>query len=242
MAKLGVVYGAAFLLYIVSYAFFAVALVRPVYRVRPHTAEQVCPASANKTLKDITGLALQDAVRNGQVSLDVFNALGECQKPLPEFTQTISESIKMLLDEASYVPAVLIILFTIVVPIIKGICLLCIFFFARKGTWGRLFSVAAFLGKWAMVDAFVITILCAFLRSKMLPVDFIIENGFYYFITYVLLSLAGITVHESARMAEKRENDGRSKRGVVETRGSEKDSPVAHKKVSEGSISTLEFE
>ena len=94
--------------------------------------------------------------------------------------------------------AVLIVLFSVVVPLFKALVLIAALCPLAPRWRRRLASVADASGKWSMADVFVIAIFVAFLagngiRESRGLVDFeaSLGPGFWYFLGYCLVSLLG---------------------------------------------------
>ena len=94
--------------------------------------------------------------------------------------------------------AALIVLFSVVVPLVKALVLLAALSPLPTPWRRRLAAFANASGKWSMADVFVIAIFIAFLAGNGLResrglVDFeaSLGVGFWYFLGYCLVSLAG---------------------------------------------------
>lgn len=215
--KVQVYKNTALVLYILAYALFIVALALPIYKVRPHHPNEVCPAFKDKEYMKWNESVHIQAALNGEVSAEILLSLLKCQEAQPEYTQTIFQSIQTLFDESSYFPGILIILFTLVLPILKG--LFCFYDLLMWGKSGEgmvpvvkpfAFTCVVILSKFAMMDVYVIALIVAFtsFSGSSIPLDFTPEAAFYIFAAYVLLALLGVTLHGKAR--EGREVVGRA--------------------------------
>lgn len=97
----------------------------------------------------------------------------------------------------NHVPvAVLILLFSVGIPLLKALLLILAHLPFNQVVRERLLWVSAISSKWSMADVFVVAIFVAFLaangiRESRALVDFNSElgSGFYYFLAYCLLSI-----------------------------------------------------
>lgn len=135
-----------------------------------------------------------------------------------EQTRSIVGSVQRLYEVGSPVPATLILLFSVIVPLAKG-ALVAWAMFLRDGTWRhRTLRFVELIAKWSMADVFVVALFIAYLAaqaSQAAPGD---PNagpplvaftahfgpGFYWFAAYCLFSLA--TQQYTFRIAAKRMN------------------------------------
>ncbi len=106
--------------------------------------------------------------------------------------QSIIGTIKTLHKNKNVLVAGLILFFSVVVPILKAL-ILCLVLFIKKlpkrNQWHRFVSI---ISKWSMADVFVVGIMLAFLATKSDDnIDAQLHEGFYYFLAYCLLSIAG---------------------------------------------------
>ena len=91
--------------------------------------------------------------------------------------------------------AILILLFSVIVPIIKAILLLIVLFTKNLATRKNLYGFVRAIGKWSMADVFVVGVFLAFLATKSNDgFHAEIHQGFYYFLAYCLISLISIQV------------------------------------------------
>lgn len=94
--------------------------------------------------------------------------------------------------------ALLIILFSVGVPLLKALLLLIIQFPIQRKIRSTLLFVSNAISKWSMADVFVIAIFIAYLASNGIQeskglVDFnaTLGTGFWYFLGYCLASILG---------------------------------------------------
>ena len=195
-------------LYIIAYALFVVGLILPVYEIRIRSADESCPALKDSQYTQAVSTALTNAIQNGELDVQVYQQVQKCTELPPIATKTIPQTIEDLINESNIFPAVLIITFTIGIPVLKGI--LCVLSLFCLNISDRLFKIIEFfthseishisiilLSKWAMVDVFTISLFVAFLSLKnaSIPIEFTLDNGFYCFASYCITSLVAVTVH-----------------------------------------------
>ena len=112
-------------------------------------------------------------------------------------TRSIIGTIRVLIDSQHLLVAFLIGLFSIVIPILKGVFSI-IAGFASQAIRQPLLNINAIIGKWAMADVFVVAIFVAFLAANaidkeggLLSFNAILGDGFYFFLSYCLLANVG---------------------------------------------------
>mgnify|MGYP000267867344 CR=1 FL=1 len=113
-------------------------------------------------------------------------------------TRSIVETAAELRANGHLPVALLIVLFSVVVPLFKALVLIAALLPVAVGWRRRLAAVANASGKWSMADVFVIAIFVAFLAGNGIQesrglVDFeaSLGEGFWYFLAYCLLSVLG---------------------------------------------------
>ncbi len=114
---------------------------------------------------------------------------------LYESTQSILKTIETLYTNNNKLAAILILLFSVIVPILKAVILLLVLFLKNIGSRKKWFDFVRVIGKWSMADVFVVGIFLAFLATKSNDgFHAEIQAGFYYFLAYCLISLVAIQV------------------------------------------------
>lgn len=107
-------------------------------------------------------------------------------------TKTIITTIEKLLNEQNYLIAILVLLFSIVLPLLKTLMILLYGFLKESGLGKNIITVMDKLGKWSMADVFIVAFLVVFFSTKQdIHSSLKIESGLYFFIGYVLLSMLG---------------------------------------------------
>jgi len=113
-------------------------------------------------------------------------------------TRSIVETAEELRANGHLFVAVLIVLFSVVVPLFKALVLAAALLPIRRDWRARLAGIANASGKWSMADVFVIAIFVAFLagngiqeNSGLVDFEASLGIGFNYFLAYCLVSLVG---------------------------------------------------
>lgn len=172
---------------------------------------ELSPSLENKN--EIKAPLLQNPVRNVIALVLVILSLGmlypgltqpmmnltiEASLPLigrMEFynqTQSIMQSIQTLFDGGNQLVAILILLFSVIVPLLKAIFLLLAFTLPMPDVRYYLHKVVLIIGKWSMADVFVVGIFMAFMAGQAHPsATASLHGGFYYFTAYCVLSILG---------------------------------------------------
>lgn len=124
-----------------------------------------------------------------------LNVAGEI--PAFEKTRSIVGTVQELYQADKLLVALLIALFSIVVPVLK--CLLMLFSAIAKQTNAVLIAdrLRNMVSKWSMADVFVVAIIVAYMAAnatqqteKLFSLDAKFMSGFYYFLSYCILSIA----------------------------------------------------
>ena len=126
-------------------------------------------------------------------SLDVQGTVQAFDK-----TRSILATAQELQANGHLPVAILIVLFSVVVPLIKALILLAMLLPVSVALRRGLLWVSNAISKWSMADVFVIAIFIAFLAGNGIEesrglVDFeaSLGVGFWYFLSYCLLSILG---------------------------------------------------
>ena len=108
-------------------------------------------------------------------------------------TRSIVSTVRGLYEDGNHLVATLILLFSIVVPFIKGALLLAVFGLKPSRARDAVFRFVKSISKWAMCDVFVVGVYVAFLSAKASEgLDATIHDGFYWFTAYCLTSLLAL--------------------------------------------------
>lgn len=116
--------------------------------------------------------------------------------------------------------AILIFLFSVVIPVIKTLLITISYFIKNQNISQRMVNFVAVIGKWSMADVFVVAIFLAVLSTNNaetanhqqlnlfgFKLDLVISSetlsnvgvGFYYFTAYCLVSLLGTQISQLAQ-------------------------------------------
>ncbi|WP_109830467.1 paraquat-inducible protein A [Reichenbachiella versicolor] len=110
-----------------------------------------------------------------------------------EQTQSILQSIRVLHKNNNTLVAALILIFSVVVPVIKGVIVLATILLKEYKLKNRLYRFVFLIGKWSMADVFVVGIFIAYLSTTSnSAIDAKLLVGFNFFVAYCILSLLGI--------------------------------------------------
>ena len=126
-------------------------------------------------------------------------------------TRSIWGTVEELARSGNLLVALLIVFFSLVIPLFKLALQLASLFISRDELRAPLLWLNALLSKWSMSDVFVMGILVAYMAGSasgqmgdMLTMYASLEPGFYYFLAYCLFAIAAGAVLREAQ------NEGRS--------------------------------
>jgi len=103
----------------------------------------------------------------------------------------ILTTIHKLQEVGNHFTALLLALFSVVLPVLKIVLSLGALGFADGGKRRASLAVVKFIGRWSMTDVFVVAVLLAFLTADTAQLtDARLEPGLYFFAGYGLLSIA----------------------------------------------------
>ena len=99
-------------------------------------------------------------------------------------------SISKLIESGDVVVALVILLFSVIVPVFKVFSLLFISLFMQSRFADKIVMFFKMIGKWSMVDVFVVAVFLVYLTSNNADVSRAeIEVGLYFFLAYVIVSM-----------------------------------------------------
>ena len=126
--------------------------------------------------------------------LDNLNVSGNVQAY--EKTRSILGTVKELFDSKNYLVSFLVMLFSVIIPLIKGLLLLTSLWIPEVRIKKRLVGIANVISKWSMADVFVVAVIVAYLAAnasgdmgEIFSMTATLGSGFYFFLTYCILSL-----------------------------------------------------
>jgi paraquat-inducible protein A len=103
-------------------------------------------------------------------------------------TRSVFGTLEKLFENGNWFPALLILLFGIIVPVTKTICIFLILFSNKVSA--KMKQFIASISKWAMADVFAMGILIAFLAANSLgQTQANFHSGFYCFAAYCIISI-----------------------------------------------------
>jgi hypothetical protein len=146
-----------------------------------------------------------------QITASLQKNVGEVE--VYQQTRSIVGSVRRLYEVGSPVPATLILLFSVIVPLLKTALVTWAFFFAKERDRQRTLGFVETIAKWSMADVFVVALFIAFLAAKasaaptpgpgaapaLIAFSAHFGPGFYWFAAYCLFSLASQQI--TARLA-----------------------------------------
>ena len=151
-----------------------------------------------------TGTDLKKAILDKlgpQVTASLQKSGGDVE--VYEQTRSIVGSVRRLYEVGSPVPATLILLFSVIVPVTKAALVAWAVFVTDERLRQRTLSFVVSIAKWSMADVFVVALFIAYLAAQastapvsganpappLLAFDARFGSGFYWFAAYCLFSL-----------------------------------------------------
>ena len=126
--------------------------------------------------------------------LDNLNVSGDVQAY--EKTRSILGTVKELFDSKNYLVSFLVMLFSVIIPLSKGLLLLTSLWIPEVRIKKRLVGIANVISKWSMADVFVVAVIVAYLAAnasgdmgEIFSMTATLGSGFYFFLTYCVLSI-----------------------------------------------------
>ena len=102
----------------------------------------------------------------------------------------IMGSIMKLYDNGDWIVAAVVLLFSVITPILKILSLFFISIFIEYTFAHRIVHFFKLIGKWSMVDVFVVAVFLVYLTANNGEVSRAeVEVGLYFFLAYVLVSM-----------------------------------------------------
>ncbi len=136
--------------------------------------------------------------------LDGLHAEGRI--PAYHKTRSILGTVQELFRSGNALVGFLVMLFSVIVPLVKGALLLAALAL-RRGPWpARATQVANLISKWSMADVFVVAVIVAYLAAQatqnmgeIFVLDARFGAGFWFFLGYCLLSIASAQLMPARR-------------------------------------------
>ena len=108
-------------------------------------------------------------------------------------TQSIVQTISSLFQNDNSIVGILILFFSIIIPLLKAAILLLVLSFKQWTGRKLLYQLVAVIGKWSMADVFVVGVFISFLATKSdAHINAVLHPGFFYFTAYCVISIIGI--------------------------------------------------
>ncbi len=105
-------------------------------------------------------------------------------------SKTIFATIMHLYRDGNYPVAIAILLFSIIVPFVKTVSMIAVVLWKRFHIAAKLVNFFKHLGKWSMLDVFVVALLLVYLSAGSSENSYSqIESGLYIFLIYVIFSI-----------------------------------------------------
>ncbi len=99
-------------------------------------------------------------------------------------------SIVKLWESGDIVVAMVILLFSVIVPVLKVLSLLIVSIFMESRFAHGIITFFKMIGKWSMVDVFVVAVFLVYLTANKGDVSRAeVEMGLYFFLAYVIVSM-----------------------------------------------------
>lgn len=108
-------------------------------------------------------------------------------------TRSILQTVTVLYEKDYALVASLILLFSVVIPALKAICMLLRLLHWSGAMDNVLRRIISIISKWSMADVFVMGVWVAFLSAQAsAQLSASLLAGFYFFLGYCLLSIAAL--------------------------------------------------
>jgi len=146
---------------------------------------------ATMTLSFATFIALLYGLMNPILMVTIHKKVEYLGDVILSFeSKGIIGSITKLFENGENAVAITILLFSVILPLVKTLTLTVTLLFHRS-TWGHgLVKFFKQIGKWSMIDVFVVATFLVYLTSNSGGVSHAeIQVGLYFFLTYVILSM-----------------------------------------------------
>jgi hypothetical protein len=99
-------------------------------------------------------------------------------------------SIAKLWESGDIIVAIVILLFSVIVPVLKVLSLIIVSVFMESRFAHRIITFFKMIGKWSMVDVFVVAVFLVYLTANKGDISRAeVEMGLYFFLAYVIVSM-----------------------------------------------------
>lgn len=146
----------------------------------------------------IAGEDADNATRQMLGTMAALMGLDQIEGQLQAYssTRSIWGTASELSRTGNLLVAILIVLFSVVIPVFKLVLQLLSLFITPVGIRRSVLWINASLSKWSMADVFVMGLLVAYMAGSassemgdLITMDAQLERGFYYFLAYCLSSI-----------------------------------------------------
>lgn len=145
------------------------------------------------------------------------SSLATFHVPILNKSSSILQTVSDLLDHKQTLVACLIFLFSVCIPILKGLLLIACYYLDKAQLTKKMMRFIKAIGKWSMADVFVVGIFLTYLSTQSAPphsqhhvnfmgmklnvdvtLSFLSElgSGFYWFLSYCLISLTALQLYQ----------------------------------------------
>lgn len=147
----------------------------------------------------IAGEGADAQTRSMLAAVSSFLGFDQIQGQLQAYqnTRSIWGTVEELAATGNLAVALLIVLFSIVIPVFKLLLQLLALLLPDAALHRLLLQLNGALSKWSMADVFVMALLVAYMAGSasgqmgdLLTMHAALESGFYYFLAYCLFSVA----------------------------------------------------
>ena len=156
--------------------------------------------------KNMIGFPSVNGTENRHMDLNIFDT-----------TRSILKTVQDLWNKDYRFVSTMIFLFSVVIPLMKGLLLAYAFFNKKSVRRKKIFSFIKAIGKWSMCDVFIVAVLLSYLSTgatktnnakNLVMMGYAVnvnvqtgmqahlEIGFWCFLTYCLLSLLALQLYE----------------------------------------------
>ncbi len=179
-------------------------LIGAYFLLIPGLTEPVLHITTTLDKGELTVLGKEAILTSGSIpnflmpmTLEVFNQIQVSGSVVIQDTaKSILGTAEGLWLDGNLLVAFLIVFFSVFIPALK-LGLLGLSYTMQRFAWsGRYAKWSGLLSKWSMADVFVMALIISFLAIKasantfsLLQTNIQLENGFYYFLGYCLLSI-----------------------------------------------------
>ena len=145
------------------------------------------------------------------------SSLANFHVPILNKSSSILQTVSDLCDQHQTLVACLIFLFSVCIPLLKGLLLITCYYLDKAALTKKIMGFIQAIGKWSMADVFVVGIFLTYLSTRSTPthaqhevnlmgmrlnVDVTLSflsdlgPGFYWFLSYCLISLTALQLYQ----------------------------------------------